>query len=381
MKIWPNAQAEIRELPPIPWRRLVLWFAASRLLIFTIAGLSLRIVEPGRFASPRQTPLDWLIRWDAGWYLDVIKNGYAFDPTRMSNVNFLPLYPMLVRSVAWALPSVELAAYLVSNLFCFLAAAVLWRLATTISERIAAADGAVAFFLLGPVSFFFSTIYAEATFAFFALATLLAARRERWVLAGLCGLAAALTRSVGLLLIVPLAVELLQRHPLRLHARSLGFWRSLLCCALPAAGLLLYSAYLGWKFDEPRAYVISQAHGGHGYSYLWDTYVSRHFNGLAPFYKWWFGGTVLVGVGLTLAATLLRQPLSFTALALAFVFLHLSIKTLDCLPRFFSVVVPFYCTLGEIKARWPAVGDTLLVASAALLGLSTTLFVNGYWFT
>lgn len=379
--LFPPLPAPAGPLPPIPWRRLALWFLASRLLIFAVAGLSLQVVAPGPFYLARETPLDWLIRWDAGWYLDVIKNGYSFDPTRMSNVNFLPLYPLLVRSIAWAFPNVELAGYFVSNALGFAAAALLWRLVTTSTDRIAAADSAAAFFLFGPVSFFFSTLYAEATFLFFAVAALLAARRERWLAAGLLGLAATLSRTVGVLLIVALAIEFLQRHPPRTQLRSLQFWLGLLCCAIPASGLVLYHAYLGWALGEPNAYVISQAHGGHGYSYFWDTYISRHFDGLQPFYKWWFGGTVLIGILLTLAGTLLRQPLSFTALALAFVFLHLSIKTLECLPRFFSVVVPFYCTLGEIRARWPAVGDTLLVISAALLGLSTTLFVNGYWFT
>lgn len=389
MKFWPTYEASFAgppaahgvAAPPMPWRRLALWFIASRLLIFALAGLSLQVVEPGRFFSWRDTPLDWLKRWDAAWYLDVIRHGYHFDPTRMSNVNFLPLYPLLVRAIAWALPNVEVAAYLVSNVMCFAAAALLWRLAMNVSQRPAAADGAVAFFLFGPVSFFFATAYAEATFVLLAIAALLAARQERWWLAGLCGLAASLTRSVGLLLVVPLAIEFLQRHPLREHARTLPFWRGLLCCALPATGTLIYTVYLGWAVGEPRAYVISQAHGGHGYSYLWDTFVSRHFNGLAPFYQWWFGGAVVVGVLLALAGALLRQPLSLTALALVFCLLHLSIKTLDCLPRFWSVVVPFYCTLGALKARWPVFGDALLASSAALLGLSVVLFANGYWFT
>ena len=365
--------------PPIPWRRLVVWFAASRLLIFTLAGLSLQIVAPGRFHVFRDNPLDWLIRWDAGWYLDLLRQGYVFDPTRMSNVNFLPFYPWSVKAIAWALPSLELAGYLVSNAFAFGAAALLWRFTAEITGRTAAAAGASAFFLFGPVSFFFSTLYAEATFLFLAVASLLAARRARWFVAGLLGLAAALTRSVGLLLVVALAVEFLLRYPWRDYLRRLVFWRGLACCALPGAGMFLYSLYLGWAVSEPNAYVISQAHGGHGYSYFWDTYVSRHFVGLPAFHQWWYGTAVVVGVLLVLAGVLLRIPLSLTALGLAFVFLHLSIKTLDCLPRFWSVVVPFYVTLGEIKARWPALGEVLLLSSAALLGLATILFVNGYW--
>lgn len=368
-------------IPPIPWRRLVVWFIASRVLIWTIAGLSTLVVSPGKFFTPPSAPLGWLNHWDASWYLHVIQHGYNFDPSKMSSVNFLPLYPLLVRAIAWALPSVEIAAYLVSNAFAFGAAALLWRLSFGLNQRASSADGAVQFFFFGPVGFFFATIYSEATFIFCVLAALLAARHQRWLFAGILGALASCTRSVGVLLVVPLLVEFLQHHPLRTTWRSWPTWRGLLYCALPLAGLLLYTLYLGWRFDDPRAYLISQGYGGKGYSYFWDTFASRHFDAITPFYRWWFGGAVVTGVALLLAGALLRLPLSFTAFALTCCLLYFSTKTLECMPRFLSVVAPFYSTLGEIKTRWPAAGEALFATSAALLALSVILFVNGYWFT
>ncbi|HUR57990.1 MAG TPA: glycosyltransferase family 39 protein, partial [Opitutaceae bacterium] len=243
------------------------------------------------------------------------------------------------------------------------------------------ADRAVLFFLIGPVSFFFATIYSEATFVFCAVASLLAARKQRWMLAGVCGALAALTRSVGVLLIVPLALEYVQSRPSRQAWRSPHTWLGLAPCMLPVAGLLAYMAYLGWRFDEPAAYFVSQRHGGHGYSYITDTFISRHFDGLSTFHRWWFGGAVVVGLALLLSGSLLRLPLSLTAFALACCVLYFSIKTLECMPRYLSVVFPFYCTLGLIGVRWPVAGTALLGLSAALAMMSVTLFVNGYWFT
>ncbi len=37
------------------------------------------------------------VRWDAGWYLDIVINGYSFKPHRprlQQNIVFFPAYPM-----------------------------------------------------------------------------------------------------------------------------------------------------------------------------------------------------------------------------------------------------------------------------------------------
>src|SRR5688572_26682426 len=83
----------------IPWRRLAIWFVASRILIWVNAGLSTLIIVPGRFFTPPASAIKWLSHWDAAWYMHVAQNGYTFAADRMSSVNFLPLYPLLVRVV------------------------------------------------------------------------------------------------------------------------------------------------------------------------------------------------------------------------------------------------------------------------------------------
>jgi hypothetical protein len=42
------------------------------------------------------------VRWDAGWYLQIVTNGYSYvpsDPELQQNIVFFPAYPMLVRGV------------------------------------------------------------------------------------------------------------------------------------------------------------------------------------------------------------------------------------------------------------------------------------------
>jgi hypothetical protein len=39
--------------------------------------------------------------WDSGWYFDIARQGYYFNPAGESSIAFFPLYPLLMRAVAW----------------------------------------------------------------------------------------------------------------------------------------------------------------------------------------------------------------------------------------------------------------------------------------
>jgi hypothetical protein len=365
----------------IPWGRIVLWFVVSRVVMFGLAGLSLRLLVPGPFFYRPGGPLDWFMQWDGRWFLGIAGSGYSYDPHQMSSVNFLPLYPMLMRAVSWVVHNEALAGYIVSNGFCLAAAALLWKFTRELDDREAVADGAVLFFLLGPVAVFFSSLYSESAFIFFALASLWAARRQRWLLAGLCGVGAALSRSVGVLLVLPLFVEFVRAHGQPAAWRGGSTWGWLLCCGLPALATAGYVAYLGWRFGDPMAYVVSQRHGGHNFGMPWMLFSNDEFFNLPIFYRWWFGAAAVAAVIMLVLGAVLRLPLAFTVFSVALCGLYLSTRSLEGLPRFFSVVFPFYITLGRVHARWPALGTVLLATSTALFAFSVLLFVNGYWFT
>lgn len=103
---------------------------------------------------------------DSRHYLDIARDGYiaAGDPDRVVQLVFLPGYPLVVR--------------------------------------------ALRFLVLAPGSFFFAAPMSESLFLLLTAAALYLARTHRPVLGGLCGAYAAFTRSLGLLLIVPLLWEL-----------------------------------------------------------------------------------------------------------------------------------------------------------------------------
>src|SRR3954467_2623401 len=86
---------------------------------------------------------------------------------------------------------------------------------------------------LFPASLFFSAVYTEALFLLLSVGSFYAARQGRWAWAGVLGGAAAMTRNVGVMLLVPLALLYLNgpredrpgergRFPVRAHVAWLA---------------------------------------------------------------------------------------------------------------------------------------------------------------
>ena len=171
------------------------------------------------------------LRWDAVWFLTIADDGYEGG----SRPAFFPLYPLLVRGLGEVI-GLPGAGILVSMTAALAGLTVIHRLA----ERelgAAAARPAVLVMAFFPTSLFLSAIYSEALFLALSAGAFLAAKQGRMAVAGALGAGAAATRSIGVLLIVPLA--LIRRSP----------W-----LALVPAGLLAYCLLLsasGLPFDSP----------------------------------------------------------------------------------------------------------------------------------
>ena len=146
---------------------------------------------------------------DSRHYLDIARDGYiaAGDPDRVVQLVFLPGYPLVVRAVMLLVPS-DICAGLLTSALCFAGAGcVVYRLLRLdLPHRDAVR--ALRFLVLAPGCFFFAAPMSESLFLLLTVAALYLARTHRPVLGGLCGAYAAFTRSLGLLLIVPLLWEL-----------------------------------------------------------------------------------------------------------------------------------------------------------------------------
>ncbi len=381
--------------------------AASRLLVLAIGYLArsdLRVLHPQVMILPPRSDLyhgalgrllDGWANMDGGWYLSIAQHGYAH---RFSEA-FFPLYPLLVRIVAGTGMGYVPAGIVLSLVFFSAAAVLLYRLtADALGERTAL--WTVVFLSIAPTSFFFQAVYTESLFLLLSVALFYFARRRQWLAAGVMGLLATLTRSAGVVLVVPLALFYLQSCDWQWRRLRAG----LVAVLLVPCGLAIYMAYL-WRargdpllfsqveqkwhrrFGAPyltawqglRSGVVSltrlMAHGG---LVQFSTYFAR-FHNLAGLTN----AVVLVSVAAVIALGWRRLSTPYNAYAaLALIFVLANPDTgqpLASLPRYAVVVFPLYMAIAACTERRPVIRALIVAACLTGLVVLTARFVLFAW--
>jgi hypothetical protein len=183
------------------------WVIAIKLLLFLIGVKSYPILwdryQPG--------PHNWLQiwdQWDFGYYREIAEFGYNADD---GSIAFYPLFPWLMRLVAYVTRTYLTAGLVISGITSVVAAIILRRL-IQLDFPASVAMRSVWFFLIFPTAYFLHLPYSESLFLALALGCFLAARIERWWLAGLLGAVCWMTRGVGAVLIPALAAEATQQY-------------------------------------------------------------------------------------------------------------------------------------------------------------------------
>ena len=146
---------------------------------------------------------------DSQHYLAIAEDWYLSEGSidRLVQLVFLPGYPVLVRLLQH-LTGNYLTAGLAVSALCFAGAGVVFYRLLRLDLPHESAHRALLFLCLMPGSFFYPAPMSESLFLLCSLACVYLSRRDRWLLAGLCGAWAAFTRSLGLMLLAPLVMEL-----------------------------------------------------------------------------------------------------------------------------------------------------------------------------
>nr|WP_231980375.1 mannosyltransferase family protein [Tessaracoccus coleopterorum] len=154
--------------------------------------------------------LDWNIwlQWDAHHYIEIAENGYGPDVVAGNAPAFFPLFPLALRALmAIGIAPVH-AGLLISAVATFVACAYLYRLA-----QLHGLDGdrAIIYLLLFPTGVFLTAGYTEALFLAGAIPAFYYAQRGRPWEAALFTAIAVGSRTVGLFVLLGVAIELARR--------------------------------------------------------------------------------------------------------------------------------------------------------------------------
>ncbi len=257
---------------------------------------------------------------------------------------------------------------------------------------------AVFYLLIFPTSFFFVQVYSEGLFVGLAFSCLAMLKRKHLLLAALLAGAATLTRAVGVLLIIPMAIAWISSkewYALDLEWDQLYFkrppwlpiWHALLAFTPLFVYLIWKFSYYGAMFDYVETAFFGRApiDLGRGFG-LWTSYLYAVVMGYAPASKMIMPTAFRIHYLLEACfsvlgfATLLRAlktdpEVAWFSLA---AFLIAWISGPPGIQRYMLVAPALYITL----ARWgknPAFDRVWTIISLLLMGLLAMLFAFNFW--
>lgn len=320
--------------------------------------------------------------WDAAWYLDIASKGYSFFDRVQSNLNFYPLYPLAIAVLAFSfgdlLPRIslfQLSGIVVSFVSLF---ASVWLLIDLMSKEEGRPSGvrAVWYLLTFPTAFFLITVYSESLYLFLSVSCFWLMKREKWIFAGLTGGLAALTRPVGIVLIIPIVVEyLLKSRKKRQLFLSLG------CFLLIWS---LFPLYTYFKFGDP--FIMFKAARSWGrfspaeFSFVkLENQVSSAFSYSSASFAMMSLEVGAVILGIVSALWLFkREKYAYGAYVVLGNLIPLASGVLLSQTRYLLVLFPVFIVLSS-WGKNPIFNKFYLLVSSILLGFNIVLFANGFW--
>ena len=312
---------------------------------------------------------------DSRHYLDIARDGYiaAGERDRVVQLVFLPGYPLAVRAVMLLVPS-DICAGLLTSAVCFAGAGcVVYRLLRLdLPHRDAVR--ALRFLVLAPGCFFFAAPMSESLFLLLTAAALYLARTRRPILGGLCGAGAAFTRSLGLLLIVPLLWELVHDAVQRRRVDA----RQVIGALLVALGFAAYCCINRRVSGNPFQFLIYQReHWNQRTGLFFSTaayqtdYLLRclHSGNWRDALGLWLPNLIACFSALILLAkTAPRLRASQTAWFLAYYIIAVGATWLLSAPRYLLVLLPVPLALAQCTQKRTANITLTAVSALAALG-------------
>ncbi|MBV8688513.1 MAG: hypothetical protein JOZ59_00270 [Candidatus Eremiobacteraeota bacterium] len=357
-------------------REVLTDFAITRFAIVVIAELAAVIIGQRagtHVAESRHLLLAVWGRWDAVHYIDIATQGY-----HGTNMAFFPLYPLLIAFVGFFTGNHLIAGLIISNAACFFGLLYLYKLVEHEFDR-TVARRAIFYISIFPTAIFFSAVYTESLFFALTVASFYYIRERKWLLAGVIGMLAALTRAEGVLLAVPYLIEWVGAYRTGMQRD----WKQVAGLALIPFGLFLYMAWLWVLNGDPLYFSHVQIHWNRHFAAPWVSithalYVIAHAR----------TGQVVANQILELAFTALMigvlvagwrqlRPSAAVYMALS-ILIPMSTSSLMSMPRFALVLFPMFAILA-LWGRRPAINNLIVALFLPLLGLFTVLFADWYW--
>ena len=310
---------------------------------------------------------------------------------------FFPLYPFLMRLLAWPLAvlgltpigTATLAGVVISMLGALAGALAIFELAR---DELGPDGGlrAAFYLLIFPSSFFLAVVYTEGLFVGLAFSSLLLLRRGHRGWAAVVAVLATFTRAVGVALVVPLLISWIQEGEwleLDLEWRQIYFrglpWKALGHALIVFAPLLAFVtwrfSYFGMAFSRVEEVFFGRGFLSLGYTYsAWREAFFSLFGDnpqTAVYYAVEFAAIIL---GFTACIAGLRKYPDLAWFGLLVVVLSFTSGPAQGMYRDVLAAPPIYLFLSHL-GRKPAFDRLWTIASILVMGVMATMFMFDMW--
>ncbi len=313
--------------------------------------------------------LDFWTCTDSGHYLDIARDWYLSEGSvdRLVQLVFLPGYPVIVRLFS-AITGDTLAAGLTVSALCFAGANVMLYKLVRLDADHDTALRAVKFLSLSPAVFFFVAPMSESLFLLCTLSCIYLVRRGKMLPGCLLGTYAAFTRSLGVILLVPVFFELVQRRArfrdyLTVLLIPLGFAAYCLINYLVAGDAFKFMDYQHEHWNQQLGWFFNTA------AYQTENAVYSFSQNKPNFFGLWLPNILaqLISLALMLFAVKKLRS-SYTAYFLAYFIVAMGATWLLSAPRYITALFTVPVALAAVTQNRRA--DICITALTCLSGFA-----------
>ncbi len=326
-----------------------------------------------------------LANFDGVHYLGISENGYLGTGLVQA---FFPLYPFLMRTLNILVNNHLISGLLISHFFALTSFYAFYYL-VKMEHKQKIASWSLVFFACFMSSFYLRSLYNESLFLTLILSSLIAAKKQKYLLAGILGALASATRIVGIFIWPSLL--------LMIFLEDRQKWWAYLAVSLSALGLMIYMLYLQIHFADPLYFFHVQAEFGASrqtelvtfpqviWRYLKIFYTVRPIDWKYYAYVQEFILSILAFFGLVMATWQnFKKKIKMNWAYLIFAWGAYLLPTLtgnfSSMPRYILICFPLFIYLSLLLKKEPGSKKIFyLTISLIFLIINLILFTQGYW--
>lgn len=346
---------------------IIFLFLTTR-IVLTMIGVSSRIIMNKYDGYSNKLWLAIWGIWDTSWYLNIVKDWYP--PTISGNWSFFPLYPGLVKLISVVIGNPFIVGLIISNVALLFACYFLYKL-TNLDYDASTSLNSVKYLFLFPTAFIFSGFFTESLFLALAIACFYYARTRKWWVVGILGFFLSLTRSLGVFILLPMAIE----YFTSCNYKFSNIKKNILFLCLIPLGLAFFLVYTHYLTGDFLAYAHAQQKGwGVHTGNPFQTFDSLFDSGFIRRFESIF--TLVCLLLLFIFSSQIR--VSYLIFGLYSILIPLyAINTVWSMPRHLLEVFPFF-VIFAIIGRNKTSDQILTIALALTQGFLMMVWAMGY---